>query len=140
MGNSRRRKSNSVEMNQTWRNLEPPRHGIYIYQAFFLNKIVKTQARKNWKISKLKAKFASKLKDLELLFCKNSLKIDEFSGAIEIKSDVKKEPVLNPLTYDHSDCLIWSTNTFLYIKLEMFSIWLRKNWQKLFKVIKSQKK
>ena len=37
-------------------------------------------------------------------------------------------------TIGQSDCFIWSTNTFLYIKLEMFSNWLHKNRQTLFKL------
>ena len=39
--------------------------------GFFLNKIIKTQARKNSIFSKLKANSASKLKVLDLLFSKN---------------------------------------------------------------------
>jgi hypothetical protein len=46
----------------------------YLLQAFFFNKIIKTQARKNSKFTKLKANSASKLKVLDLL-CSKIFKI-----------------------------------------------------------------
>ena len=63
-----------------------------LIQAFFLNKIAKTQAQKNSRIPKLKLKFAPKLKVPELLLIKRSFENSRICSKTQglFSTDLKK--------------------------------------------------